>query len=204
MSQQDLVQSYVKGAISRRIFIRRLAATGISLSAAMAYSQLLTPEWAAAAEPANDLYTADLKQPATDQQRVGTQTDGPPPTPKAPPPAFAAGVTVSRASLAAFVLTGNLLVLVDSNYPGDAAVKAVLAPAGKGSKRPITIASTTAKIPAPVKGQKVTLKGSRKGLATMRKRGGKLTITTVVKSAGNAPFTKVTTHTVRGKRPKRR
>jgi hypothetical protein len=47
MSREQLVEAYLRGEISRRVFIRRLAATGMSLSAAIAYSQI-RPDIAAA------------------------------------------------------------------------------------------------------------------------------------------------------------
>ena len=43
MSQEELVQAYVQGGISRRTFIRRLVATGVTLSAAIAYTHALRP-----------------------------------------------------------------------------------------------------------------------------------------------------------------
>jgi len=48
MSKEELVQSYVEGRINRRIFIRRLVALGVSVGAAMTYSQVLGTEAAAA------------------------------------------------------------------------------------------------------------------------------------------------------------
>jgi hypothetical protein len=41
MSREELVEAYLDGKISRRIFIRRLVAAGVSLGAAAAYSDLL-------------------------------------------------------------------------------------------------------------------------------------------------------------------
>src|SRR5215210_5936399 len=50
MSSSEIVESFLRGEISRRTLVRRLMAAGVSLSAAVAYSELLRPEWALAAE----------------------------------------------------------------------------------------------------------------------------------------------------------
>lgn len=44
MSQEEIVDAYVNGGISRRLFIRRLVASGVALGAAVSYAHLLTPE----------------------------------------------------------------------------------------------------------------------------------------------------------------
>jgi hypothetical protein len=56
VSEEQLVNAYVRGEISRRIFIRRLMAGGIGLGAALAYARLLTPESARAASRPADHY----------------------------------------------------------------------------------------------------------------------------------------------------
>jgi hypothetical protein len=50
MSREELVTAYAAGAISRRVFIRRLVAGGVSLGAAVSYAHLLAPERASAAK----------------------------------------------------------------------------------------------------------------------------------------------------------
>jgi hypothetical protein len=40
MSKEELVDAYVNGEISRRSFVRRLVAGGVSLTAAIAYAQM--------------------------------------------------------------------------------------------------------------------------------------------------------------------
>lgn len=55
MSQEQLVSAYVRGDISRRTFIRRLVAVGVSLSAAIAYAELLGRTSVAQAAP-QDFY----------------------------------------------------------------------------------------------------------------------------------------------------
>lgn len=49
MSREELVSAYVEGGVSRRTFIRRLVAGGVSLGAAVSYAHLLAPERADAA-----------------------------------------------------------------------------------------------------------------------------------------------------------
>jgi hypothetical protein len=43
MSKEELLTAYAEGAISRRNFVRRLVATGVSAGAAVSYAQLLAP-----------------------------------------------------------------------------------------------------------------------------------------------------------------
>lgn len=43
MSKQELVEAYVEGRVSRRVFMRRLVAAGVSLGAASAYAAALAP-----------------------------------------------------------------------------------------------------------------------------------------------------------------
>jgi hypothetical protein len=47
MSSTELVNAFVEGRISRRTLIRRLAAAGVSIGAAVSYAHLLAPEVAA-------------------------------------------------------------------------------------------------------------------------------------------------------------
>ncbi len=44
MSQEEIVDAYVHGHMSRRLFIRRLVGSGVALGAAVSYAHLLTPE----------------------------------------------------------------------------------------------------------------------------------------------------------------
>jgi hypothetical protein len=50
MSRQELVDAYLEGSVSRRSFVRRLVASGVTAGAAVSYAQLLAPE-AEAARP---------------------------------------------------------------------------------------------------------------------------------------------------------
>jgi hypothetical protein len=51
MSKQEMVDAYLQGNISRRTFVRRLAAAGLTLSAAIGYAELLRPGRAHAGTP---------------------------------------------------------------------------------------------------------------------------------------------------------
>ncbi len=53
MSKEELLDAYVEGRISRRMFIRDLTAIGISQSSAILYAAALRPSSAALAD---DLY----------------------------------------------------------------------------------------------------------------------------------------------------
>lgn len=61
MSSEELVGAYVDGGLSRRTFIRRLVAAGVSLGAAVSYAHLLAPDRAAAdhTELGADFYNPD-------------------------------------------------------------------------------------------------------------------------------------------------
>jgi hypothetical protein len=59
MSREELVSAYLAGGVSRRTFIRRLVAGGVSLGAAVSYAHLLAPGRASAQSP------ADFHKPAT-------------------------------------------------------------------------------------------------------------------------------------------
>jgi hypothetical protein len=48
VSQEELVDAYVTGGMSRRLFVRRLVAGGMALGTAVSYAHLLTPERASA------------------------------------------------------------------------------------------------------------------------------------------------------------
>ena len=56
MPDEQLVHAYLRGDVSRRTFIRRLVAAGLSLSAAIAYTHALRPALAAANHGGQDIY----------------------------------------------------------------------------------------------------------------------------------------------------
>jgi hypothetical protein len=118
MSREQLVETYLRGEISRRVFMRRLVAAGVSLGAAAAYAQL-APERARAAHVAYHMDEDLGGSPATTQP----QTFQPLPSPLLLPPVprvttlMVGGVTLAtlrnrglRVSLAS---EGPATVLVD-------------------------------------------------------------------------------------------
>lgn len=56
MSEDELIEGYIQGRISRRVFVRRLVAGGLSMAAAVAYGNVLGPAAAAAAAPAHRIH----------------------------------------------------------------------------------------------------------------------------------------------------
>jgi plastocyanin len=56
VSEAELVQAYLDGQITRRVFIRRLVAMGITFTAAVSYASILRSSPAAAGTPSNDFY----------------------------------------------------------------------------------------------------------------------------------------------------
>jgi hypothetical protein len=57
VESQELVEAYAEGALSRRAFIRKLVAGGVSFGAAVAYAQLLDRDAAHAAAAFGDGYS---------------------------------------------------------------------------------------------------------------------------------------------------
>jgi hypothetical protein len=110
----QIVSAYLQGEISRRTFVRRLTAAGVGLSAAVAYSQLLSPEWAhGAVDP--DYYGHYGEEKPPDQ---GNQTQNPPQQPpqtvldtQAP----SVRMRLSRLRLAALLATGRFIVRFTSS-----------------------------------------------------------------------------------------
>lgn len=49
MSDEELIEGYTQGRITRRMFVRRLVAGGLTVTAALAYGDMLAPGPAAAA-----------------------------------------------------------------------------------------------------------------------------------------------------------
>jgi hypothetical protein len=60
MSRQEIVTAYLDGGMSRRMFVRRLVAAGVSVGAAVSYAHLLDPQRAQARDARDqraDFYT---------------------------------------------------------------------------------------------------------------------------------------------------
>ena len=117
MSREQLIDSYLRGELSRRRFIRGLVAAGVSLGAAVAYAEL-APEPVRAAPP------YDM---ATQDDPPATPSPPPPDTPgdpSAPPPAAPQlTVDVADTSLAA-LLKGKLTVVASVDAPATVALTA--------------------------------------------------------------------------------
>jgi plastocyanin len=69
--EAGLVEAYLQGQVSRRTFIRRLVASGISLGAAITYADVLwaEPAWAG---PSTDFYCAPEPAPADFEIQVAS------------------------------------------------------------------------------------------------------------------------------------
>lgn len=132
MPTDQIVSAYLQGEISRRTFVRRLTAAGVGLSAAVAYSQLLTPEWAQGAVAPDhydfycDHYGHYCEEKAPDQ---GNQTQTPP---QQPPQtvldttAPSVRMRLSRIRLAALLATGRFIVRFTSSEPAVVTVVATV------------------------------------------------------------------------------
>jgi hypothetical protein len=84
MSRRQLVDAYVGGRISRRVFIKKLVKAGVTVGAAVTFASVLTP--AAAQHPHPDHYHHyDHHTPPTDPHHPPTDPHHPPPDPHHPP-----------------------------------------------------------------------------------------------------------------------
>jgi hypothetical protein len=69
MSKEDLVEAYLAGQITRRIFVRRLVAAGIGIAAATSYARMMNPARAHGATDDDDFYgDADCEQEQNAEQ----------------------------------------------------------------------------------------------------------------------------------------
>lgn len=62
MSREQIVEVYLQGGMSRRTFVRRMVAAGLTVSAAITYAELLQPS-EARADLGQDLYATDKDLP---------------------------------------------------------------------------------------------------------------------------------------------
>lgn len=73
MSREELAVAYVNGHVSRRMFIKRLMALGVTAGAAIAYAESLgAPPGSRAAAAADDLY----QEPDPDDGDTGVDAAG--------------------------------------------------------------------------------------------------------------------------------
>lgn len=215
LSRQDIVDSYLNGEISRRTLVRRLAAAGVALSAATAYAELLSPEWASAATTCtfthydeHGHYEHYGHYECRDVEPIDDHHDtGKPPPDKTPP-----GTTVklSKISLATLLLTGRFLVRFVTSEAGEVTIVATLVQHSKkhhgahkaGKAKSVVVGRGSAHFAAPGSKKipvKLTKKG-RKALRELRRKAKKhhkhahpkLSVTaTATDTAGNARTTRM-------------
>lgn len=207
MSSSEVVESFLRGEISRRTLIRRLAATGVSLSAAVAYSELLRPEWAFASHECSaefyDLYGYygdcgnHYETPPPKQDPPKEQTppaSNPPPNNPAPaldttPPTTA--MKVSKMSLATLLLLGRIVVRFTSSEAGSVSFTVTTTVANRSAAaeaaRTVIVARGSAKFARPGT-KRVRLKLTRRGrkLLVKRRRATLKVRARAVDAAGNA------------------
>lgn len=197
MSRNDAVEAYLRGEITRRTFIRRLVAAGVGLSAAYAYSQLLTPDWARAhvvcdpyyeeyyygcrpvdhqhydnpADPAQNQDNQNQQNGQDQNQQNGQGQNQQNGQGQYQPPqdltAPSTKVKVSKLSLASLLVTGRFVVRLASNEPGNAVVTATMRVPGKRKSAAKTV--TVAK-----GATRFTKPGTRKVAVKLTRNGRKL------------------------------
>lgn len=181
MSSTEVVESFLRGEISRRTLIRRLVAVGVSASAAVAYSELLRPAWAFASHECTDEFY-DLygfygdcgnHYPPPPEQNV---PQNPVPTqPTAAPDTTrpTIGMKVSKLSLASLLVTGRLVVRFTSNEAGSVGFTVTTTVAGRAAAadaaRRVLVARGSATFARPGT-KRVRLKLTRAGRKALLKR----------------------------------
>jgi hypothetical protein len=185
MSSSEIVQSFLRGEISRRTLVRRLAAAGVSMSAAVAYSELLRPEWAFAAEQCTpehyDLYghygfychyeqPPPKENPPPESKPPDQQPPGPQPDTTAP----GTVMKVSKLSLVTLLVTGTLVVDFKMSEPGSVSLTVTLAQAHGSdaeadASRSLLVARGSAKF-AKAGRKKIRLKLTRRARRVLKKR----------------------------------
>jgi hypothetical protein len=190
MSSSEIVESFLRGEISRRTLVRRLAAAGVSMSAAVSYSELLRPEWAFASHECTaefydlhgfygdcDHYEHYEQPPPTQNPPPGNNPPAnnpqPGPTPDTTPPATL--MKVSKLSLVTLLLTGRLVVDFTMSEPGAVSFTVTMAlakgssDAAEAAARRIVVARGSAKFLKPGR-KRVRLKLTRKARRVLKKR----------------------------------
>jgi hypothetical protein len=174
----QIVSAYLQGEISRRTFVRRLTAAGVGLSAAIAYSQLLTPEWARGAVYPDyyDFYCEhyDLYCPEERPPQGGGQ-QGQMPISQQPPPHTTALDTqaptirmrLSGLNLAAILATGRFIVRFTSSEATVVTIFATLQLGG--TSRVVTVARGSARF-RRAGTKKIAVKLTRRGRRILRRR----------------------------------
>ena len=205
MSSTEIVETFLRGDISRRTLVRRLVAGGVSMSAAVAYSELLRPEWAFASHQCTDEfydlygfygecgnhYGGNQPPPDNPPKQEGTVTGGGQPPPAADSAAPVTQMRVSKLSLATLLLTGRLVVRFTSSEASSVAITATMSvPRGSGaaeSARRVVVARGSTRFRA-AGSKKIRLKLTRRGRkALLNRRRATLRLSArAVDGAGNA------------------
>ncbi len=84
--RKEIVDSYAEGQITRRQFLRKLTATGVSLGAALTYSSVIGAEKAFGQEIIPEDFYDDHYGEGGPEGPGGTDDPPPPPPPGQPPP----------------------------------------------------------------------------------------------------------------------
>ena len=197
MSQEDLIDAYVSGEISRRTFVRRLAAAGVSLAAAGAYAQLLGTGDAHAArqpppgsgfyEPVHGGFYDSQKPVPKSGPAQGHPADGTP----SPGGSPIGTLSVEDFTLGDVIKSRRFYVDVTSDRPVAVTLSASTSRARR--RRATRLASARASLPA-AGGKSVSLPLSRRSARVLRAaRGQSVVFTAVLK----APDGRSSTLTVR-------
>jgi hypothetical protein len=190
VTTEQTVSAYLEGQISRRTFVRRLTAAGVGLSAAIAYSQLLTPEWAeGAVDPDHyefycehyDFYCENPPPQQQPQQQQPQQTT-PPQTTVLDTAAPSIRMRLSSLRLAALLATGRFIVRFTSSEPAVVRIVATL-PSGASA---VTVARGVGRF-RRAGSRKIAVKLTPRGRRVLRRRrAATLTVTArAVDVAGN-------------------
>jgi hypothetical protein len=187
LTTDHIVSAYLEGQISRRTFVRRLTAAGVGLSAAIAYSQLLTPEWAEGAAPPPDYYDFycehyDLYCESPQPQPQQSQPQPQPQPTVLDTTAPTIRMRLSSLRLAALLATGRFIVRFTSSEPAVVRIVATL-PSGPSA---LTVARGSARF-GRAGTRKIVVKLTPRGRrALRRRRRATLTVTArAVDLAGN-------------------
>jgi hypothetical protein len=157
-----------------------MVAAGVSLSAAVAYSELLRPALARAdvsGHPDQYDHYGDHYPPPPEPPKQESQPQPPPPPPPSPPAARDATapsvrLRASSLSLATLLLTGRLNLRVTSNERGVMQLVATAAGSSKASAedaRALRLGGTRVSFAAPGT-RRATIRVSRRARKALRKR----------------------------------
>ena len=196
MSREDLIDAYVSGEISRRTFIRRLAAAGVSLAAAGAYAQLLGTDDAQAARAPRDGFYEPVHGGFYDSANPAAKSDPPQGRPAdglKPAAGNPAGtLSVEDFTLADAFRARRLYVDVTGDRP--VAITLSAATSAKGRRRGARLASTRASLPA-AGGKNIALRLSRTAALRLRAARGRSIVFTAVLKSPDGPSTTLSVRT---------